>query len=64
MARYTVAFRVNDVVFTETMEAEKEAFEQARTCEARLADVCVTIGEREYTFRDFAAKIASSSGLK
>lgn len=65
MVRYTVAFRVNDVVFTETMEAEKEAFEQARTWfEARLADVCVTVGESEYTFRDFAAKISSNPSSK
>ena len=59
MARYTVAFRVNDVVFTETLETEKEAFEQARAWfEARLPDVSVTVGETEYTFRDFATKIA------
>ena len=65
MARYMVAFRVNDVVFTETMEAEKEAFEQARTWfEARLADVSVTVGKTEYTFRDFATKIASNPGPK
>lgn len=65
MARYTVTFRVNDVFFSETFETEKEAFEQARAWfEARLPNVSVTVGETEYTFRDFAAKIASSSGLK
>jgi len=61
MTRYTVAFRVNDIVFTETLETEKEAFEQARAWhEARLSDVSVTVGEIEYTFRDFEAKIASN----
>jgi len=65
MARYTVAFRVNDVVFTETLETEKEAFEQARAWfEARLPDVSVTVGETEYTFRDFATKIASNPSSK
>lgn len=65
MGRYTVACRVNDVFFSETLETEKEAFEQARAWfEARLPNVSITVGEREYTFRDFAAKIASSSGLK
>jgi hypothetical protein len=56
---------VNDVVFTETLETEKEAFEQARAWfEARLTDVSVTVGETEYTFRDFATKIASSPSSK
>ena len=65
MARYTVAFRVNDIVFTETFETEKEAFEQAQAWfEARLTNVTVTDDEREYTFRDFAAKIASNPSPK
>lgn len=63
MARYTVAFRVNDVVFSETLDTEKEAFEQARAWfEARLPYVSVTVEETEYSFRDFAAMIANNPG--
>jgi len=59
------AFRVNDIVFTETFGTEKEAVEQARAWfEARLTNVTVTDDEREYTFRDFAAKIASNPSPK